>query len=249
MQFDPKMAQYLNGTLFSNGLVFDIAIKSSEFYDRITILEQMVSNKKVIHLGCCDHIPLIHNKILSGSWLHARLYQKSSRCMGIDMNLEGIQYLKENLHYGDVVCADLIKDEVSQITSNHWDYLVMGEVLEHIDNPVLFLRTIREKYVQYIDKIIITVPNAFFWKNFKYALSHKECINTDHRYWFTPFTLAKIATCANFIVEEFQLCSFNPEKTTWKSYLNVKWNFRYFLLRRFPALRECLIMVLKSNYE
>ena len=83
-----------------------------------------------------------------------------------------------------------------------WDYLVAGEIVEHLDNPVEFLRLLNERYKQRVDKIIITVPNAFRINNLTFSMKGQECINTDHRYWFTPYTICKVVHRANFVIEQ-----------------------------------------------
>ena len=60
------------------------------------------------------------------------------------------------------------------------------------------------------DKLIITVPNAFSLENLFFTLSKKECINSDHRYWFSPYTIAKICTLAEIEIEEYHFCSHSP---------------------------------------
>lgn len=39
---------------------------------------------------------------------------------------------------------------------------------------------------------IITVPNAFSFLRDKKFASRVECINSDHRFWFTHYTISKI---------------------------------------------------------
>lgn len=243
MKFDANLLEYLKGNLFSNGLEVTISEKESIIPDRFSVIEQLVPNKKIIHLGCCDHIPLIKQKIQNNIWLHSRLCNNSKICLGVDINKDGVEYLRAELGYNDVICADLLYDEVPEIKRNQWDYLVMGEILEHVDNPVMFLNAIRAKYKENIEKLIISVPNAFCWLNFKSAFKHKECINTDHRYWFTPYTLAKVIMKAGLQVENFYFCEPFPLRYDWKSKLNVKTNLSRIVLKTFPALRETLIMI------
>lgn len=122
----------------------------------------------------------------------------------------------------------------------------MGEILEHVDNPCAFLIAIRERYSRCINRMIITVPNAFSWQNISYTFSCEECINTDHRYWFTPYTLGKIATQAGMEIEQFRFC-----QPTLSSKKNLSWLihpvsfFRHLILSRFPATRQTLVMVVK----
>ena len=89
-----------------------------------------------------------------------------------------------------------------EIENVKFDYAILGEVLEHVDNPVLFIASIIDSYRENIDRLIITVPNAFSsWHN-KMAKKGIECINSDHRYVFTPYTLTKVLNEAGMEVEE-----------------------------------------------
>jgi hypothetical protein len=71
---------------------------------------------------------------------------------------------------------------------------VAGETLEHIDNPVLFLKTLRELYKENIDYLLISVPNAFAIKNFVSVFNHLEFINTDHRSHLSKINFIKTPT-------------------------------------------------------
>lgn len=243
MKFDQSLQNYINGLNFSNGLTIDIAKKENTIIDRFSILEQLSKDKKIIHLGCCDHIPLIQNKIKNNIWLHSRLSDNSKRCIGIDINEDGIKYLRNILGYEDVLCGDIIEDDLKDITEEHWDYLILGEILEHVDNPHLFLSTIKNKYNGHIDKLIITVPNAFSYQNMRYTFSNKECINTDHRYWFTPYTLAKIAVLAGMQVESFCFCIPTPQNNNIINRIHPKKLFLDFIFKHYPATRQTLVMV------
>ncbi|MCK5333000.1 MAG: class I SAM-dependent methyltransferase [Candidatus Aenigmarchaeota archaeon] len=243
MKFDAKSLKYLAGRVFSNGLKITISKPEATVLDRFELLERLISNKKIIHLGCCDHVSLIKEKVKAGVWLHSRLCKKAARCVGLDIDKEGIDYLKNQMNYSDVICADLMLDKLPEIRKNKWDYIVLGEVLEHVSNPSMFLKNINEKYKKNIGAIIITVPNAFSWLNTIYAFRHKEFINTDHRYWFTPYTLAKVLTNAGFKVDDFYFCEPFQPRGFMASKVNIKNALMIFILKKFPALRRTLIVV------
>ena len=243
MQFENDVKDYLSGSSFSNGLNIKICKKSDFLGDRLSIIENISNNKDIIHLGCVDHIPLIEDKIRDNTWLHSRLCSCTRRCLGIDNNCDGIEYLASKLGYTDVICADIINSDIPEIINNKWDYLIMGEILEHVDDPCSFLRAIRNKYSKNINSIIISVPNALSWQNITHTFSHEECINSDHRYWFTPYTLAKVITLAGMEVAEFFFCQPYPSKRETISIFNHP--FSKFVIRRYPATRQTLVMVVK----
>lgn len=245
MKLDDLALKYLKGIEFSNGFTLEIDGSDNCIdLDRFSFLEDIVRNKKIIHLGCVDHLPLIQAKIQTNTWLHSRLCNSAERCLGIDINKEGIEYLSRDLGYSDVLCMDIVADENHLILDEKWDFLVMGEILEHVDNPLLFLKGIAEKYRNNIAKIIVSVPNAFSWKNIMNTFLKKECINSDHRYWFTPYTLAKIVTLADMEIEQIEFCNPISVKYTGLSHLfHIPGHLRNTLLKIYPGMKEMIVMV------
>ena len=192
----------------------------------------------VVHVGCVDHLPLIEDKIKRGQWMHSRIDQVAKRCLGVDISVEGINYLKEHLSYKDVYCHDITSEPFEEIVNDKWDYLFLGEILEHVDNPVGFLSSIQELYRGPVKQIVISVPNAFRLDNFYAQRKRCELINSDHRYWFTPYTLAKVMTQAGIRVEEFHFVTLLPLKMT-----GIRTAIKKVLLRRYPAMRDTLVAV------
>ena len=129
---------------------------------------------------------------------------------------------------------DVVNDPIPDYLMKSWDLVIIGEVLEHIDNPVHYLRSIREKYKEFAKQLVITVPNAFSLKNMLCSFKGIELINTDHRYWFSPYTLAKVGARAGFTVDYFSLCQYYNGEVWWKKNL----------VSRFPMLRDNLVMTL-----
>lgn len=243
MKFKDEVLDYLEGSSFSNGLIIDVTYGKKDSRDRFSLLADLTLNKKIIHLGCVDHLPLIQSKISNDTWLHSRLCKSSKRCLGIDINEEGVKFIK-NLGYCDILHLDIIKEENEQIEKNYWDYIVLGEMLEHVDDPCSFLKILHKKYKNNIDKIIITVPNAFSLQNVKYTFLGKECINTDHRYWFTPYTLAKVLSNAGFKVDQFWFCNSTKVSVSgFKKYIKLKSLLKDTLLNRYPTLKNGIVMI------
>ncbi len=173
----------------------------------MALLEYLCSGKNVIHLGFADHVHLIKEKIENGTWLHSRLTRVSKRCLGIDTNREAVDLARDLLGLDDIECFDIASEDCRTIIENHWDYMVMGEILEHVDDPYRLLRIIHDRYSSSLDKLVITVPNAFSLQNTLNAFLGIECINTDHRHSMTPFTLAKLVTIAGMKAEDFWFCT------------------------------------------
>lgn len=221
------------------GYRFVFADKADTVLTRIKKLEKIVKGKRVIHLGCADHQALIPRKIKAGKWLHKKLTDVASRCVGIDIDQECITYIRDTLGYDNVYCSDLLHDALPIALDGHWDYILLGEVLEHIDNPVSFLQAIRTKLMHRVDNIIITVPNSLWLNNIISGLRHEEFINSDHRFWFSPYTLSKVASQGGFSPEELHFCMNGDIRAYawWKRYI----------LKHYPIFREDIILVARCE--
>lgn len=236
MKFKKEVENYLSGSDFHNGLIVDFVNDSKHdiLYARNDLLRDLCKNKKIIHFGCADHLPLIEVKIKHNMWLHKILTESSDLCIGVDINNEAIQFITNKLEYKNVFYCNILTDEFpEEINTNHFDYIILGEIIEHVDDPVLFLKNLKQKIAGKVKKIIITIPNAMYYENFVYSLKKQECINTDHRYWFTPFTISKVLNSAGFMMTEFYFVSPALSRRNF-----IKNRF----LKMFPTLQETLVI-------
>lgn len=182
--------KYIRGEKFSAGLKVDFP---GEYFKsgRLKLIENIVSNKAVLHIGCADHPPLIQKKVEENNWLHANLERVSKKIVGVDISEKGIdearKYTKSLLYK-----ANVAEQWSSDLSSHSFDIAVLGEIIEHVDDPVSFLKQIKKNSNGSVKKLLITAPNAWSFLNIRSLLRGKEYINTDHRFWFTPFTLAKV---------------------------------------------------------
>jgi len=239
MRISKDYNPYLSGDKYSNGLKVKFLMESGDelYRSRSDVLAEICTGKRIIHVGCVDHdIDSIEKKIKRNKWLHKNLCEAAERCFGVDIQEDGIRYLREVLGYEDVAAVNIIDEEFEPFVQEEWDYLLLPEVLEHIDNPVDFLSGIRRRFIGKLDNLIITVPNAFSKDIIKGAQKDMEFINSDHRYWFTPYTLAKVAVQAGFSVQRFIMCKHGIVKR--RSFARNAW------FRRHPLMRGDVVMIL-----
>ncbi|MDN5851010.1 MAG: class I SAM-dependent methyltransferase [Nitrococcus sp.] len=245
MRFGDDVDAYLRGDAISDRQKFRLVRSDSPFdatvWDRIRLLEAMLRGKRVIHVGCVDHsAKQIRRKWQQGGWLHARIDAVAQRCLGVDIDAVGVDFIRREMGYKDVYCMDLLRDEAQEIHSAHWDVLLLGEVVEHLDDPVAFLSGLRERYAHCVDQLLITVPNAFRFGNLRLVWSNAERINTDHRYWFTPYTIAKVLHRAGYTMREFYLVTFIPLSS--KKRLKPRVWLESLCNRRFPLSRDTIVI-------
>jgi len=190
-----NLEKYLTGQLFSNYMKFKF-VKKTIIPQRVDIIEQLLKDKVVLHFGCCDHANLIEEKIENNTHLQVKISAIAAKCVGVDNNQEALNKLN-SLNIKNCFYYDLYETNDPIIENETYDCVLLGEIMEHIADPVAFLRKMHTKFIN-AKEIIITVPNAFSTRNFHNIKKGIEEINTDHKYWFTPYTISKVATEAGF---------------------------------------------------
>ena len=241
MVYNSLTKKYLQGDEFSNGAIINVGkTNHTKILYRDEYLIRISKGKKILHLGFVDHMPLIDEKIKRGNWLHKKLIDTCSICYGVDINKEGIEYIQNKYKYNNLYAVDITSDNLpKELLEEKFDYILIPDVIEHIGNPVDFLQSIRERFKNNVDKIVLTTPNAFRWNNFINSFKNIEVVNTDHRFWFTPFTLSKIVSDAGYIINS--LGYFEHGEIARRAI------FRKFILNRYVTFRDTLIIEIDFN--
>lgn len=203
MDLSPDTLDYLHGRRFSNGMAFALGNRGGAPY-RGERLVDMVRGRSVLHVGCCDHLPLIRDKIGAGIYLHQNLCHSAAQCVGVDTNAEGVALLRE-LGFAETYLPEDAPLEASVGGQRQdYDFCLLADVIEHVGDPVSFLRSMRRYRFR---QLVVVTPNAFRWRN---CLPGPEVINTDHRFWFTPYTLCRVMVEAGYEPEQVELCHGDP---------------------------------------
>lgn len=199
MKFDQTVQTYLRGDEFSSTIKVPIAVSGPANPSSIRYLCDQVADKRVIHLGCADHYEMIDNVMAKGKWLHATLAESAQECVGVDINKKTLDYIVENYGIEGLHCADITVDDLDFLGDEMWDLALLPDILEHIPDLHSFLASLQKQLQNRCEQVLITVPNALCFRNMKTAYFRGlEKINTDHRYWFTPYTMGKALTDAGF---------------------------------------------------
>ena len=188
-----QIESYLSGRSFSADLAFAPQIISHSS-PRGDLLTQWVAGRRVLHVGFADHVPLIASRVADGSWLHARLSRSAAACHGIDINPLAVSTARslgfDNVHELDIFALDA----PARLAAWQIDLVLVPDVIEHVSDPAAFLRRLAQCLTQ--AEFVVTVPNGLALRNALHTLAGVERINTDHRFWFSPFTLLKVLSDA-----------------------------------------------------
>ncbi|MBV8747495.1 MAG: hypothetical protein JO134_20900 [Xanthobacteraceae bacterium] len=227
-----KLEPYLDGNTFSIDLVTRYA-RSGQTRYRNDILVEACTGKNVLHIGCCDHVPLIARKWQQREWLHGQLTTVAESVLGVDIDADAVSETRRITGLDNIVAGDITSSKViDAIAERYFDIVLFGEVVEHIGDPVRFLKTFLSTYDRNVRDVIITVPNAFRAGNVKSIFANREVINSDHRFFFTPYTICKIACDAGIAPSRIQMASFSRQGPV-KKLITSRW----------PLLAENIVLV------
>ena len=156
--------------------------------DRETYILNAVKGKSVLHLGCADY-PFTEERIANGSWLHSKITSLAKSCVGLELDATTVNMLRdqhkvENLIVGDAEKLDLLIPQ-------KFELIVAGELIEHLNNPGLFLET-ASQILAPGGLLIITTTNAFCLRRLIRIPFGTESIHPDHTYYFSHATLSTL---------------------------------------------------------
>ena len=196
------------------------------FVDRVNYIQDICRNKKVLHLGATD-APETINAVENNRLLHLQLQAVSSYLVGLDINVEMIEWLSKNQEINNIEYGNIENSE--DYPQEDFEIIVAGEIIEHLSNPGKALDAIR-KSIKPTTKLIITVPNAYSLKGFLRAVFQHELIHPDHTLHHSPYTLKALLKRHGFKIDQYF------------SYVNggqgLAANIANFLLKLFPQLAE-----------
>lgn len=161
-------------------------------------LLNLCSGKSVLHLGCSGSPDTI-GRLQRGEHVHALLRPVTKDLYGVDRDEEGLKILKahgyDNLFAGDVEQLDKVQ------IKRQFDVILMPEIIEHLGNPMLMLKGIRQ-FMRKDSLVCITRPNALSIKFFLHAFFGREMSEPDHVMIFSPITLWRLLERAGFETKE-----------------------------------------------
>jgi len=167
--------------------------------DRIEAILAEVRGHDVLNLGCVNHsIALTESE--KERWLQLRLSERfpAANVLGLDIDQENVARMRAqgmNVEVGDA----------QRLTYHEkFDTIVLGEIIEHLENPGACLEGCR-RALKPGGRIIVSTPNIFcvmhmlmYLKNFDHAF------NAEHVAWFCPQTLRTMVERCGLRIESFK---------------------------------------------
>jgi SAM-dependent methyltransferase len=161
-----------------------------DLVQRLEIIKELCAGRKVLHLGCTNY-PYTRAAIDSDMLLHFELEKICSDLWGIDADEAGIDILMEQ-GSKQIVRGDLERLGHTDLVGS-FDVIVAGEIIEHLNNPGLFLKGIR-RFMGTDSVLLLTTINAycamrFFYYGARGKKGKAEPVHPDHVSYYSYSTL------------------------------------------------------------
>ena len=177
---------------------------------------KLVQGMSVLHIGCTDHKELIDIKIKNNNFLHTKLMKHAKIIHGIDMNKEAIEYLKNKYDIANIYYCDSTQPSVPIELLASYDIILIPEVIEHILDLGVFLKSVK-KFMSPKSLLVIGTPNSFKLHSFFTVLKNYEEVNPDHKYYFSYSTLKHVLEETGFVIDKWNMFIYgNPERRLFK---------------------------------
>lgn len=156
-----------------------------------------ISDKRVLDIGVAEH-DLTH--INAEGWKHEYISKNSSYCLGVDIIEPLVNLLKDKGY--NIICLDATSDTDLK---EKFDVVVIGDVIEHVENPVALLR-FAKRHLADGGKIIVSTPNPFSY-HFQWVILKEKTavVNFEHTLWVSPSISVELAYRSGLELDSYHL--------------------------------------------
>lgn len=166
--------------------------------DRIGYIAAACAHHKVLDLGAMDETAW-QAKRGRGSWLHEEISRTALSVEGIDSSSlipeEGLRTAANSIiRRGDVGDPQRVLGALAETP----DIVVAGELIEHLENSLEFLRRLAGTQRLAGKSLILSTPNATALHNVLIGLARRESTHHDHLAILSYKTLTTLCMRAGF---------------------------------------------------
>lgn len=166
-------------------------------FDKHTLVEDFVRDRSVLDVGVVAHAI---EYVDSSEWMHGKIRRWAREVVGVDILESEVEELRRRGL--DVRAVDATSDvDLGQ----RFERVVMGDLIEHVSDPVALLR-FGARHLVPGGRILATTPNPFYFAWLYDSLRHGVHVaNAEHVAWIGPTNALEIARRAGVVFAEYRL--------------------------------------------
>lgn len=166
--------------------------KTARRIEKDRFLLDTCSGKSILDVGIVGQ----DRNFDSPAWLHNKIRSVAASLHGVDILEEPILQLKQKGY--SVYTVEELKGK-----SNRYDIVLMSDVIEHVNDPVEFLK-FYSNFLKPDGKMLVSTPNSNRANNFIHILfNNNYSVNPEHTFWFCPRTMAEVVSRTSLQISEF----------------------------------------------
>lgn len=197
-------------------------ICSAKRIEKFSSIVKFCEGKDVLDVGCVGQDRSFENS----GWLHGELKKVSNKLVGADINKEAMDQL--NTKGFSIYLPEELKGKTER-----YDIIVMGDVIEHVNDPGSFL----EFYAQFLKedgKMIICTPNVFGIRYIIQVLFYgKPGTNEEHTVGFDPYVMLELFGRIKLEPKEFYWLSEYKNASNWKQRIILGLSSVFIAMRKY----------------
>ncbi len=162
--------------------------------DYLDWLLEKVRDKKCLDVGAIEHNM---EYVKMPRWKHKLIKENAKKVVGVDILEKYAQKLNKNGF--DIRICDATSNEY---LGEKFELVILGDVIEHILNPVRLLK-FAIRHLKDGGEVIVKTPNPYYINTIKKTIRNKFYNNLDHVMWITPTMMMEIARRAGCSLNEY----------------------------------------------
>ena len=153
-------------------------LKRASLTSPVGFLEEFVVDQEVLDIGIVEHT---YSNTFKHNWKHQTIKKVAANVVGVDIVEDAVLSLRERGYDVRLV------DATSEIDlGERFTRVVIGDVIEHVDNPVSLLR-FAARHLKDEGLVLCTTPNPFFIGHLIQGFRFPPFVaNGEHVSWITP---------------------------------------------------------------
>lgn len=194
----------------------NLFIPKTESIEKNDFLVEMATGKNILDIGLGGHVS---NEAFTSEYLkrdlsktlHGRLTNIAESITGTDINNDCVIALSAQYPNNSYVTADLTDFNFKTKFSKKFDLIILGDVIEHLDDFKSALQNIKT-VTSDNGKIIITTVNAYSIIPFFKMFMRYESVHDEHTAYFSYITMKRLCAMNKLEIIDFKFYSKDRNK-------------------------------------